>query len=102
MSFRFRALVVASPPSIKDWARGSAAADRAGILVATAPLLDAAAGGEGARAGEGACAVAGLEARRRRLGYNSRKPSPWEGWILQREAWGRRRAVAAGKPDEAP
>src|SRR5215831_4642081 len=58
MSFRFRALVVASPPSIKDWARGSAAADRAGILVATAPLLDAAAGGEGARAGGGAGAVA--------------------------------------------
>ena len=46
------------PPSIKDWARGSAAADRAGILVATAPLLDAAAGGEGARAGGGAGAVA--------------------------------------------
>ena len=43
-----------------------------------------------------------LEGRWRRLRYRSRKPSPWEGWILQREAWGRRRAVAAGKPDEAP
>jgi hypothetical protein len=43
-----------------------------------------------------------LEGRWRRLRYRSRKPSPWEGSILQREAWGRRRAVAAGKPNEAP
>ena len=43
-----------------------------------------------------------LEGRWRRLRYRSRKPRPWEGFILQREAWGRRRAVAAGKSDEAP
>ncbi len=42
-----------------------------------------------------------LEGRWRRQRFRSRKPSPWEQWILEEEARRRGRRTAGEKPDEA-
>jgi len=63
ISFRFRAMALASTLPIKDSDCGPPAPDGADVLVAAAPLLDTAAAGQG-DAARGAICAAALPARR--------------------------------------